>query len=212
MKKRIVFIILSVALFIPKANAIVYKYLDFTDTEKTYVFPDTNTKYGNLEEDGYELSKVNEHDFLLKLKNVYASEIILPQDDADIGRSMYDEEDKPRESYVTVILEGNNYIYGTHQNSGFIANPTKGTTISGSGNLTINGHQGITTWGNLTINGTGTFNIKSATRGFTSTYDINILSGEYNINSHLEMLELLMQLLLLQLQILIIIILNLMVM
>ena len=106
MKKRIVFIILSVALFIPKANAIVYKYLDFTDTEKTYVFPDTNTKYGNLEEDGYELSKVNEHDFLLKLKNVYASEIILPQDDADIGRSMYDEEDKPRESYVTVILSG----------------------------------------------------------------------------------------------------------
>ncbi len=190
MRKKYFWLALGILVLIPflKAKAIVYKYLDFTDTEKKYVFRDLNTKYGNLDVDGYELSKVNEHDFLLKLKNVYASEIILPQDDADIGRSMYDEEDKPRESYVTVILEGDNYIYGTHQQSGFIANPTKGTTITGSGNLTINAHQGITTWGNLTINGTGNFNINSATRGFSSTYAINILGGKYKINSHLESL------------------------
>ena len=161
--------------FTHKASAFYVNGLDFSDTEDTYSF-DGVSKYGDLNTKGWELTKPTLHDYVLKLKNLEAIRIVLPKDDADKNKNLF-VETQPRETHVTVVLEGNNVI-----KDGLFGQSVKGLTITGNGNLTVGGDSAINSFSDLTIEeNVGTININAYLDGIYSTGNVTIKGGKFNI-------------------------------
>ncbi len=117
-------------------NKIVGEVIDFSDG-KEVVKSTLNRETGIPGR--YSLTK-NGSDYTITLENVTAKKIILPSDVADGGDNAIIRDDKgnikPRQTHITIILNGTNDITGY----GLTGYYVKGITIKGGGSLNIKTH------------------------------------------------------------------------
>ncbi len=159
-----------------------YPVLDFTDIKSVYNFDGVDS-YGNLEEDGWELTK-DGHDYTLKLKDATVGKIVLPTDDADIDcfNSAKCGED-PRQSNVTVELYGNNVVYGHNsREDGIVGNYVKETKFTGDGNLRVDAVHGISIYSEVVFDGVDV-EVNSHLYGINTNYSLTLNGGSYKIVS-----------------------------
>lgn len=192
--RRFLGMILSVLMVFPtfivpevmEVEALInYTVLDFSDIKDTYNFDGTD-HYGDLASQGWELTKENEHDYVIKLHNAHIGKLVLPMDDADKdcdlggGNCGVD----PRLSNVTIELTGQNIIEGyDNWEDGLVGQYVKKTTFKGNGRLKVLSNHGINIYSDLVIEDGLAFDINSRNYGIATNHSLTIKGGKFNIVS-----------------------------